>query len=53
VREKLPSYRTAPPFRQDFLQLVKHWLELAGSIEFGEQLDSFTQNSAEPNHPNL
>jgi hypothetical protein len=47
---KLPN---SSPFRQDFLQLVKHWLELAGSIEFGEQLDSFTQNSAEPNHPNL
>ena len=47
---KLPN---CSPFRQDFLQLVKHWLELAGSIEFGEQLDGFTQNSAEPNHPNL
>ena len=47
---KLPN---SSPFRQDFLQLVKHWLELAGSIEFGEQLDGFTQNSAEPNHPNL
>ena len=34
------------PFRQDFLQLEKRWLELAGSIEFGEQLDSFTKNSA-------
>ena len=37
---KLPN---SSPFRQDFLQLVKHWLELAGSIEFGEQLDGFTQ----------
>jgi hypothetical protein len=47
------KHPNSSPFRQDFLQLVKHWLELAGSIEFGEQLDSFTQNSAEPNHPNL
>ena len=37
------------PRRQDFLQLEKRWLELAGSIEFGEQLNSFTQNSAKPN----
>jgi len=37
------------PFRQDFLQLEKHWLELAGSIEVGEQLDSFTKNGAKPN----
>jgi hypothetical protein len=37
--------------RQDFLQLERHWLELAGSVEFGEQLDSFTKNSAKPNPP--
>ena len=37
------------PSRQDFLQLEKRWLELAGSIEFGEQLDGFTKNSAKPN----
>jgi len=36
------------PFRQEFVQLEKRWLELAGSIEFGEQLDS-TKNSAKPN----
>ena len=41
------------PFRQDFLQLERRWLELAGSIEFGEELDGFTKNSAEPNLPNL
>ena len=41
------------PSRQDFLQLEKRWLELAGSIEFGEELDGFTKNSAEPNLPNL
>ena len=33
---KLPN---GSPFRQDFLQLEKRWLELARSIEFGEQLD--------------
>ena len=27
----------------------KRWFELAGSIEFGEQLDSFTKNSAKSN----
>jgi hypothetical protein len=42
------------PFRQDFLQLEKRWLELARSIEFGEQLDSFTKNSPKPNiRPNV
>src|SRR5262249_24024078 len=30
-------------FRQDFLELQNRWLELARSIEFGEQLDSFTK----------
>jgi hypothetical protein len=41
-------------FRQDFLQLEKRWLELARSIEFGEQLDSFTKNSPKPNiKPNV
>ena len=37
------------PFRQDFLQLEKRWLELAQSIEFGERLDSFTKNNPKPN----
>jgi hypothetical protein len=37
------------PFRRDFLQLEKRWLELARSIEFGEQLGSFTKNSPKPN----
>jgi hypothetical protein len=32
------------PFRQDFLDLQNRWLELARSIEFGEQLDSFTRS---------
>lgn len=36
-------------FRQDFIQLEKRWLELAGSIEFGERLDTFSKNSAKPN----
>ena len=51
------SYSELPngsPFRQDFLQLEKRWLELARSIEFGEQLDSFTKNSPKPNiKPNV
>ncbi len=34
--------------REDFLQLEKRWRQLAGSIELGEQLDSFTKNSAKP-----
>jgi hypothetical protein len=33
-------------FRQEFLQLKKRWLELARSMEFGENQDSFTKNSA-------
>jgi DNA-directed RNA polymerase subunit RPC12/RpoP len=37
-------------FRQEFVQLEKRWLELARSIEFGEQLDGFTKNSANSNH---
>jgi DNA-directed RNA polymerase subunit RPC12/RpoP len=37
------------PDRHDFFQLEKRWLELAGSIEFGEQLNSFTKNSAKSN----
>jgi len=37
------------PSRQEFAQLEKRWLELAGSIEIGEQLDSFTKNSANSN----
>ena len=37
------------PFRQDFLQLEKRWLELAGSIEFGEELDGFIKNGAKSN----
>jgi hypothetical protein len=54
ARKKPLSYRTALPFRQDFLQLEKRWLELARSIEFGEQLDSFTKNSPKPNiKPNV
>jgi hypothetical protein len=48
---KLPN---GSPFRQDFLQLEKLWLELARSIEFSEQLDSFTKNSSKPNiKPNV
>jgi hypothetical protein len=31
-------------FRQDFLNLEQRWLDLARSIEFGEQLDSFTKS---------
>ena len=31
-------------FRHDFLELQNRWLELARSVEFGEQLDSFTKS---------
>ncbi len=44
-----PELPNGSPRRQDFLQLEQRWLELAGGIEFGEQLDSFTKNSAKPN----
>jgi DNA-directed RNA polymerase subunit RPC12/RpoP len=37
------------PDRQDFLHLEKRWLELAGSIEFGEQLNNLTKKSAKSN----
>jgi hypothetical protein len=34
--------------------IEKRWLELARSIEFSEQLDSFTKNSPKPNiKPNV
>ena len=33
------------PFREDFLELQNRWLELARSIELGEQLDSFTKST--------
>jgi DNA-directed RNA polymerase subunit RPC12/RpoP len=36
------------PSRQDFLRLEQRWLELAEGIEFGKQLDSFTNDSAKP-----
>ena len=52
--QKAAELPNGSPFRQDFLQLEKRWLELARSIEFGEQLDSFTKNSPKPNiKPNV
>jgi hypothetical protein len=52
--QKAAELPNGSPFRQDFLQLEKRWLELARSIEFGEQLDSFTKNSLKPNiKPNV
>ena len=36
-------------FRQDFIQLEQRWLDLARSIEFGEQLDSVTKDRAKHN----
>jgi hypothetical protein len=41
--QKAAELPNGSPFRQDFLQLEKRWLELARSIEFGEQLDSFSK----------
>jgi len=35
-------------FRQDFIQLEQRWLEMARSIEFGEQLNTFSKNSSKP-----
>ena len=46
---KATELPNSSPFRQEFLQLEKRWLELARSIEFGEQLDSFSKNSAKSN----
>jgi hypothetical protein len=37
--QKAAELPNGSPFRQDFLQLEKRWLELARSIEFGEQLE--------------
>jgi DNA-directed RNA polymerase subunit RPC12/RpoP len=36
-------------FRQDFIRLEQRWLDLARSIEFGEQLGSITTVSAKHN----
>jgi hypothetical protein len=36
-------------FKQDFLDLEQHWLELARSIEFGESIDRFSKYRAAPN----
>jgi hypothetical protein len=36
-------------FRQDFVKLEQRWLDLARSIEFGQQLDSFTKDRVKPN----
>jgi hypothetical protein len=47
--QKAAELPNGSPLRQDFLQLEKRWLELARSIEFGEQLGSFTKNSPKPN----
>jgi hypothetical protein len=44
--EALPD---SSPFRQDFLNLERRWLELARSIEFGESLDRFIKISSKPN----
>jgi hypothetical protein len=41
------------PSREDFLQLEKRWRQLAGGIEFGEQLNSFTKNSAKPRNATM
>jgi hypothetical protein len=38
-------------FRHDFLELQNRWLELAGSIDFGEQLDSFTKSTPQVGGP--
>ena len=38
-----------PGLREDFLRLEKRWFELARSMEFAEQLNRFTKNSAKPN----
>jgi hypothetical protein len=35
-------------FRQDFLNLEQRWLELARSIEFGEQPDGFAKDVPKP-----
>jgi hypothetical protein len=45
---KAAELANASSFRQDFLRLEKHWLELARSIEFGESLDTFTKNIPKP-----
>jgi hypothetical protein len=52
--QKAAELPNGSPFRQDFLQLEKRWLELARSIEFGESRDTFTKNIPKPKpNPNL
>lgn len=52
--QKAAELPNGSSFRQDFLQLERRWLELARSIEFGEQLGSFAKNSPKPNiKPNV
>ena len=46
---KAATLPDSSPFKQDFLNLERRWLELARSIEFGESLDRFTKNNAKPN----
>jgi hypothetical protein len=39
--QKAAELPNGSPFRQDFLQLEKRWLELARSIEFADRLEDF------------
>ena len=40
--ERQASLQTDPGLRQDFLDTAEHWLKLAQSYEFSEQLQRFT-----------
>jgi hypothetical protein len=46
---KAAAYPDGSQLRQDFLKLKERWLALARSFEYGEQLDSFSENSPKPN----
>ena len=45
---KAATLPDSSPFKQDFLNLERRWLELARSIEC-ESLDRFTKNNPRPN----
>jgi hypothetical protein len=46
---KAAAHPDGSPFRKDFLDMERRWLSLARSIEFVEQLDSFSKSKPKPN----
>ena len=50
--DRKAAVQSDPGLREDFLQLAKRWRDLARSMEFAEQLSSFTKNIVKPNGHN-